>query len=77
MTTITGYIVRETEKAVAFLATIEADKPLWIPRKKIASLVEQDYESLPAQLQGEGIKRAAIPVEISVDSEFLAKVGWA
>jgi len=79
MTTITGYIARETEAAVAFVQRpLTADmKPLWIPRKKIASLIERDDLSANVQLAGESIRRQAIPVEINIDSEFLAKVGWA
>lgn len=79
MTTLSGYIARETEAAVAFVQRpLTADmKPLWVPRKKISQLVERDTLSANVQLKGESIRRQAVPVEISVDSEFLAKVGWA
>ena len=75
--TLTGYIARETEAAVAFvqLPLIGEHKPLWIPRKKIASLVERDDMSANVQLAGETIRRLATPVTVEVDAAFLEKVG--
>jgi hypothetical protein len=79
MTTITlnGFIARETEKAVAFLATAATAKPLWIPRAKIAAIVEADALSASVQLAGEGIARLAVPVSVEIDAAFAAKVGAA
>ena len=79
MTTITlnGYIARETEAAVAFvqLPLAGAKRPLWIPRKKIASLTESDDLSSSVQLHGEDVRRLAYPVTVEIDAEFAAKVG--
>lgn len=79
MTTITlsGYIARETEAAVAFvqLPLIGEHKPFWIPRKKISALVERDALSASVQLAGESIRRLATPVEVEICEAFAAKVG--
>ena len=76
MATLNGYIARETEKAVAFvqLPLAGEHKPLWIPRKKISSRVELDAYSPSVQLVGEGVRRLAIPVELEVDHDWLAKI---
>lgn len=81
MTTITlsGFIARETEKAVAFVQrplTGEM-KPLWVPRKKIAQLLESDDLSASVQLAGEDVRRLAYPVSVEIDAAFAAKVGVA
>jgi hypothetical protein len=75
--TLTGYIARETEAAVAFvqLPLIADHKPLWIPRKKIASLIERDEKGVNVQLAGETIQRIATPVAVEIDAAFLEKVG--
>ena len=75
--TLSGFIARQTEAAVAFvqLPLDGEKKPLWIPRKKISSLVETDGYSPSVQLAGEGIRRLATPVVVEVDSAFLEKVG--
>jgi hypothetical protein len=75
--TLNGFIARETEKAVAFLATAATAKPLWIPRAKIATIVETDALSASVQLAGEGIARQAVPVSVEIDAAFAAKVGAA
>jgi hypothetical protein len=76
--TLHGFIARETDKAVAFIAA-SADrinaKPLWLPRKKIAVMAELDLASQAIQLEGESIARQATPVEIQADAEFLDKIG--
>ena len=76
--TLNGYIARETEKALAFIAAnanrTEA-KPLWIPRKKIADMIELDIASVAIQLAGESVQRQAIPVTIEADAEFLDRIG--
>ena len=77
MTTITGYIARETEKAIALVTLPLAGehKPLWIPRSKVVALNELDQISASVQLAGEKIRRLAVPVEIEIDAAFAAKVG--
>ena len=77
MKTLTGYIARETEKAVAFVqGPLTTDmKPLWIPRKKISNTVETDGYSPSIQLAGEGVRRLGTPVELTVDAEFMARIG--
>jgi hypothetical protein len=74
-----GYIVRETEAAVAFVkAPLTAQmKPLWVPRKKIAFFEELDLPSMSVDIAGESYRRMGTPVHIGVDSAFLAKVGVA
>lgn len=74
-----GYIVRETEAAVAFVrAPLTAQmKPLWVPRKKIASMQELDLLSVSIDMAGEPLRRMGKPVQLAVDAEFLAKVGVA
>lgn len=75
MTTLNGYIARETEAAIAFLADAKAVKPLWIPRKKIAAIVERDERSAQVQLAGERVRRLAVPVAVEVDAAWLERVG--
>lgn len=74
-----GYIVRETEAAVAFVrAPLTAQmKPLWVPRKKISSQVEHDLPSLSIDVAGESLRRMGTPVTLEIDPAFLAKVGVA
>jgi hypothetical protein len=80
LTTLNGYIARETDAAVAFLALdaalIEA-KPFFIPRKKIASMVEGDTASVNVKLSGEGVERPATPYTIEVETAFLVRLGLA
>jgi hypothetical protein len=76
----TGYIVRETEKAVAFVLEGEFAgevKPLWVPHKKIDSREELDSYSPSIQIAGESVRRLGIPVRLEIDSEFLKRVGIA
>jgi hypothetical protein len=74
-----GYIVRETEAAVAFVrAPLTAQmKPLWVPRKKIAATEELDLPSLSIDIAGEPIRRMGTPVNLTIDAAFLEKVGVA
>ena len=72
-TTLTGLIARETEKAVAFVQRGET-RPLWLPRKKIAQLVELDERSQPVQIQGEKIVRQGVPAQLEVETEFLSRI---
>ena len=74
--TLTGYIARETDAAVAFVATLEDGvKPFFIPRKKIVAMVEGEAQDMPVQLAGESVKRKAIPFTLEVDTAFLARLG--
>lgn len=74
-----GYIVRETEAAVAFVrAPLTAQmKPLWVPRKKIQQTEELDLASVSIDIAGESLRRMGTPVNLNVDEAFLAKVGVA
>ncbi len=74
-----GYIVRETEAAVAFVkAPLTAQmKPLWVPRKKIAAMQELDLASASIDVAGESFRRMGTPVNLDIDAAFLAKVGVA
>jgi hypothetical protein len=77
--TLTGFIARETEAAVAFVQQGQKTDvaPLWLPRRKIVALHELDALSARVQLKGEGVARQAIPVTIEIDAAFAAKVGAA
>lgn len=74
-----GYIVRETEAAVAFVrAPLTAQmKPLWVPRKKIQQTEELDLASVSIDIAGESLRRMGTPVNLQIDEAFLAKVGVA
>lgn len=74
-----GYIVRETEAAVAFVrAPLTAQmKPLWVPRRKIVDMQEHDLPSLSVDIAGESLRRMGTPVTLEIDAAFLAKVGVA
>lgn len=74
-----GYIVRETEKAVAFVrAPLTAQmKPLWVPKAKILAKKELDLLSTTIDIAGESMRRVGIPVNLEVDAAFLEKVGVA
>lgn len=75
--TLEGYIVRETEKAIAFVAQRNAKvagvKPLWVPRSKVVALVEGDAfgERIATANDGE---RLGIPFSIEIDGEFANRV---
>lgn len=74
-----GYIVRETEAAVAFVrAPLTAGmKPLWVPRRKIEAMAEHDLPSASIDMAGESLRRMGTPVTLQIDATFLAKVGVA
>ena len=74
-----GYVVRETEAAVAFVrAPLTAQmKPLWIPRSKIRAMQELDMFSMSIDLAGESFRRMGSPVNLEIDAAFLEKVGVA
>ena len=74
-----GYIVRETEAAVAFVrAPLTAQmKPLWVPRRKIEAMQELDLDSMSIDIAGESYRRMGTPVNLEIDAAFLEKVGVA
>jgi hypothetical protein len=74
-----GYIVRETEAAVAFVrAPLTAQmKPLWVPRRKVQQMTELDLPSLSIDMAGESLRRMGTPVNLEIDSAFLEKIGVA
>jgi hypothetical protein len=76
MTTLSAYIVRETEKAVALckLPAAGIHKPMWVPKSKIVSMKETDEYSPIFELAGEKIRRQSIPVNIEIDAEFMARI---
>jgi hypothetical protein len=75
--TLTGFIARETEAAVAFVQQAGDVAPLWLPRKKIASLIETDALSARVQLRGESVNRNAVPVVVEICEAFAKRVGVA
>ncbi len=74
---VQGFVVRETEAAVAFVraqdAGIESVRPLWLPRKKIAQLLELDLAGRKIRTAQDG-ERIGIPVVVEVDAEFAERV---
>ena len=49
-------------------------KPFWVPRSKIVSMVELDTYSPLFEMVGETFRRQSIPVDLEIDTEWLAKV---
>jgi hypothetical protein len=80
MIAITGYTVGNTDKAVAFVATRDADKigvrPLWIPRAKLGRVMESDCMGRRIMTAQNG-ERMGIPATVEIDADFAAKVGVA
>lgn len=74
---ITGYIVRETEAAVAFVARRDVRagvKPLWVPKSKIIARREQDRTSVTIATAQDG-ERVGIPTVLNIDETWAVKVG--
>ena len=72
-----GFICKETEKAIGFVADKDADaastRMLYIPRSKFLYIYEKDQKSRIVQTS-EG-ERIGTPVKVvRVDPEWLAKV---
>jgi hypothetical protein len=80
MLNLTGYIVRETEAAVAFVRDADAGKaavrPLWIPRAKLGAVIEADALGRRIATAQDG-ERIGIPATVEIDAAFAAKVGVA
>lgn len=73
----TGYIVRETEAAVAFVARRDVKagvKPLWVPKAKILVRHEQDRASVTIATAQDG-ERVGVPTVLVVDNDWAVKVG--
>jgi hypothetical protein len=78
MLNLTGYVVRETEAAVAFVresdASVAGVKPIWLPRKKIGAMQELDLTSRRITTAQDG-ERVGIPFTVAVESAFLDRIG--
>jgi hypothetical protein len=74
---MTGYVVRETDAAVAFVresdAAIEGVRPLWLPRRKIEAMAELDNLSVQIKTAQDGT-RIGTPWLVSVNPEFAEKL---
>ena len=73
---MTGYIVGETEKAVALVRDSDVKagvKPMWLPRKKIAQIIERDVRD--CAIETANGRKIGLPVLVDVDDEFLARIG--
>lgn len=76
MTEISGFIVRETDKAVAIvqLPLTANMRPLWVPRCKIYGTFKQYQYSPSIQLQGETIRRMGQQADLVVCSKWYNKL---
>lgn len=73
----TGYVVRETEAAVAFVARRDVKagvKPLWVPKAKILIRHEQDRASVTIATAQDG-ERVGVPTVLVIDEAWAVKVG--
>lgn len=77
---VKGFMVRETEAAVAFVrdtvAAVAGVRPLWVPKAKIQVVLELDEMSVKIQTAQDG-ERIGVPVLMQIDDAFAAKVGVA
>lgn len=78
MAQVAGFVVRETEAAVAFVkqdsAKVQGIKPLWVPRKKILAAQESDGLAVKIVTAQDG-ERQGVPFTLDIADDFLAKVG--
>lgn len=78
MLNLTGYIVRSTEAAVAFVREADADvsgvRPIWIPRKKLGRVREADCMGRRIVTAQDG-ERIGVPATVEVESAFLDRIG--
>ncbi len=78
MLNLTGYVVRETEAAIAFVresdAGVQGVKPIWLPRKKLGRVREADCMGRRIVTAQDG-ERVGIPATVEVDSAFLDRIG--
>ena len=62
MTTFTGYIARETEKAYGILVNLTDEKLAWIPKKKIESETRAELGGGHyLQISGQAAKKSLTP----------------
>jgi hypothetical protein len=77
MAVMQGYIVAQSDAAMAFVASADAGKesikPFWIPRKKIESAQELDAKGRLIKTAQNG-EKIGIPFTLNVCDAFLAKV---
>jgi hypothetical protein len=78
MLNLTGYIVRKTDAAVAFVRESDAGvtgvRPIWIPVKKLGRVREADAMGRRIVTAQDG-ERVGIPATVEVDSAFLDRIG--
>lgn len=73
-----GYIVAQTDKAVAFVARrdmVDGVRPFWVPRAKIENLREEDRISQIIKT-ADSAERVGIPHTITIDNDFASKIGY-
>jgi hypothetical protein len=73
MTTFTGYIARETEKAYGVLPSLTDEKLAWIPKKKIENETRSELAAVIV-LAGETIQRKVWLTDLEIDTEWFNKV---
>lgn len=78
MLNLTGYIVRKTDAALAFVRESDAGtagvRPIWLPLKKLGRVREADALGRKIATAQDG-ERVGIPATVEVDSAFLARIG--
>ena len=78
MLSLTGYIVRSTDAAVAFVREADAGvsgvRPIWIPRKKLGRVREADCMGRRIVTAQAG-ERIGVPATVEVESAFLDRIG--
>ncbi len=78
MLNLTGYVVRTTDAAIAFVRESDAGvagvKPIWIPRKKLGRVRESDCAGRKIVTAQDG-ERIGIPTTVEVESAFLDRIG--
>ena len=72
MTTFTGYIARETDKAYGILVNLTDEKLAWIPKKKIEKETHGNYRVVV--LAGETIQRKVWHTDLEIDTDWFNKV---
>lgn len=78
MLNLTGYVVRTTDAAIAFVREADAGvsgvRPIWIPRKKLGRVREADCMGRRIVTAQDG-ERVGIPATVEVESAFLDRIG--
>lgn len=78
MAILQGYVVAQSDKALAFVADSDAGKdlvkPFWIPRAKIESAQELDTKGRLIKTAQNG-EKIGTPYSLAVCDLFLAKIG--